>query len=238
VKGEININSNQEKLIYLSSTFSKLLKRRFGKGPETCNVILKGNRVFVYMRNFITPAEEVLINEEQLELAFHFRTAVINSVTQEFLPEVVKILGISFDDYFHDWNYDKNTGILLLDHAQADHEEKVGYSYQSSLVHLIEKVGSDYHKMPASINIVKLTQNICVIESKEVLLPLERFVYETGNIDLLLHQVFQIKGAYWKSRGQFESLFNRLIEDMFMMWDYKNNRNYLIFIFNKLYIMN
>lgn len=189
------------------------------------------------MRNFITPAEEVLMNQGQLELAHNFRSAVINSVTQEFIPEVSMALGISFNYFFHDWNYDKNTGILLLDNGDSNHEEKIDNSLKNSLFHLIENVGSNYHKKPASLKIVKFTQNICAIESKEVLLPLERLVYEKGNVDLLLHQAWNIKDEYWKNKEQFESLFSRLIEDMFIMWDYKYNRNYLVFIFNKLYTM-
>lgn len=189
------------------------------------------------MRNFITPAEEVLINQGQLDLAHNFRSAVINSVTQEFIPEVSITLGISFDHVFHDWNYDKNTGILLLDYVQSNYEEKIDNSFQNSLFHLIDDVGSNYHKKPASLKVVKFTQNICAIESKEVLLPLEKFVYERGNIDLLLHQARNIKDGYWINQEKFERIFNRLIEDMFIMWDYKNNRNYLVFIFNKLYTM-
>lgn len=189
------------------------------------------------MRNFITPAEEVLLNQGNLELVHNFRSAVINAVTQEFIPEVSMALGITFDSFFHDWNYDKNTGILLLEQAQSNHEEKIDNSLQTSLFHLMESVASYYHKKPADMKIVKFTQNICAIESKEVLLQLERLVYEKGNVDLLLYQAWSIKDGYWKNKEQFEKLFNRLIEDMFIMWDYKNNRNYLVFIFNKLYTM-
>jgi uncharacterized protein YbcI len=224
--------------VYLSSTFSKLLKRRFGKGPETCNVFLKGNRFYVYMRNFITPAEEVLLKQDKLELAVNFRSSIINAVTEEYLPQVSKVLGVSFDYFYHDWNYDKNTGILLLDHTQSDHEENIESSLERNLFILIENVGSSYYKKPAFLKVVKFTQNICAIESKEVLLPLEKLVYEKGNVELLLHHSWEIKKGYWENKGQFEVLFNRLIEDMFMMWDYKNNRNYLVFIFNKLYTMN
>lgn len=189
------------------------------------------------MRNFITPAEEVLIKQDKLELAVNFRSAIINAVTEEYLPEVSKVLGISFDYFFHDWNYDRNTGILLLDHSQLDHEENIDNSFERNLFSLIENVGSNYYKKPASLKIVKLTQNICAIESKEVLLPLERLVYEKGNAELLIHQAWEIKKGYWRNKVLFEGLFNRLIEDMFIMWDYKNNRNYLVFIFNKLYTM-
>jgi uncharacterized protein YbcI len=189
------------------------------------------------MRNFITPAEEVLIKQNKVELAMNFRSAIIDAVTEEYLPEVSKVLGISFDSFFHDWNYDRNTGILLLDNPLSDHEENIEKSFENNLFTLIESVGSSYYKKPASLKVVKFTQNICAIESKEVLLPLERIVYEKGNLELLLHQAWEIKKGYWRNKELFEGLFNRLIEDMFIMWDYKENRNYLVFIFNKLYTM-
>jgi uncharacterized protein YbcI len=190
------------------------------------------------MRNFITPAEEVLLKQDKLELAVNFRSSIINAVTEEYFPQVSKVLGITFDYFYHDWNYDKNTGILLLDHTQSDHEENIDSSLERNLFILIENVGSSYYKKPAFLKVVKFTQNICAIESKEVLLPLEKLVYEKGNVELLLHHSWEIKKGYWEYKEQFEVLFNRLIEDMFMMWDYKNNRNYLVFIFNKLYTMN
>ena len=85
------INTRQENLFYLSSTYSKLLKRRFGKGPETCYIISKNSRLYVFMRNFMTPAEEVLVEKQELNLALQFRSTVINAVTKEFLPEISKI---------------------------------------------------------------------------------------------------------------------------------------------------
>lgn len=140
------INTTQENLLYLSSTFSKLLKRRFGKGPETCYVILKGNRIYVYMRNFITPAEESLINNDEVDLAAKFRSTVINIIIKEFILEVSKVLGSSFDHFLHDWNYEKNTGILLLENTRSNHEAKIDIIIKNTLFKLIEDVGSHYHK--------------------------------------------------------------------------------------------
>jgi uncharacterized protein YbcI len=74
-----------------------------------------------------------------------------------------------------------------------------------------------------------------VIESKEVLLQLESLVYEQGNLDLLLYQAREIKSGYLKNKNLFEDLFTRIIEDIFIVWDYENNRNYLIFVFYKEY---
>jgi len=227
--------STQENLLYLSSTFSKLLKRRFGKGPETCNMMSKGNRLYIYIRNYITPAEEVLLENNEVNLVHNFRSTVINAVIKEFIPEVSKVFGESIDYFFHDWNYHSNTGLILLENVPSKDEVKIDRDFERTLFHLIDEVGTRYHKRPASLEIVKFTQNICAIETKDVLLPLESLAYEKGNLDMLLHQARGIKSGYLKKKSLFEDLFNRTIEDIFIVWDYQRNRNYLIFVFYKEY---
>ncbi|MCM3117292.1 DUF2294 domain-containing protein [Neobacillus sp. MER 74] len=227
--------STQENLLYLSSTFSKLLKRRFGKGPETCTMMSKGNRLYIYMRNFITPAEEVLLENDQLMLVHNFRSAVINAVINEFKHEVSKVFGGGIDHFFHDWNYDSNTGIILLENVPSSDEVKMEEDFEKTLFNLIDFVGTRYHKRPVGLKVVKFTQNICAIEARDVLLQLESLAYEQGNLDLLLHQAREIKSGYLKNKSIFEDLFNRIIEDIFIVWDYEKNRNYLIFVFYKEY---
>lgn len=229
------IKSTQENLLYLSSTFSRLLKRRFGKGPETCTMMSKGNKLYIYMRNFITPAEEVLVENNELNLAHTFRSTVINAVITEFIPEVSKVFGGAVDHYYHDWNYPSNTGIILLENIPSNDEVKIDIGFEKSFFNLIEEVGTRYHKRPASLNIVKFTQNICAVEAKDVLLHLESLAYVKGNLDLLLHQAREIKSGYLKNKKLFEHIFNRIIEDIFMLWDYDNNRSFLIFVFYKEY---
>jgi len=228
--------STQEDLLYLSSSFSKILKRSFGKGPETCSVSYKNNRLYVYMRKFITPAEEVLVENKSVNLAAMFRGAVINAVTEKFIPEVSKVLGMKVDHFYHDWNYHTNTGILLLEDGRNDEDLAIRDSIlEDHLFKVIRHVSSHFHKVPSSIRVVKFTQNFCAVECKKVLLYLESYLYENRNKDLLIKLSNEIKRGYTKYRNLFEDIFNRIIEDLFILWDYENDRNYLIFNFNKDY---
>nr|WP_263323700.1 DUF2294 domain-containing protein [Neobacillus sp. Marseille-Q6967] len=232
------IKTNQEELIHLSSTFSKLVKRRFGKGPETSYVVSKGTRLYIFMRNFITPAEEVLIENNELNLATTFRNTVINAVCVEFVAEVSKILGRTFDYFFHDWNYEMNTGLLLLEGSHSNEEVKIDGLLEDNLFKLIKEVSTGFHKRPDSLKIVKFTSNMCVVESTGVLYGLKRLLYEQRNGDVLQQESREIKKGYLRHKELFQEVFSRRIEDLFIMWDYENDRNYLIFTFIKEYNMN
>jgi len=224
--------ATQEDLQSLSSSFSKVIKRGFGKGPESCFAVLKANRLYVYIRNFMTPAEEILKEKREYNLVTKFRSSVIAALSKELLQEASQTLGISFESFYQDWNHNTNSGILLLVNNNNP-EVKIDDNFDRKLSQLIRMVGSQLHKIPSELKVVKYTQNICAIELKGIMLPLEFLLVETGQSDLLLRHERDIKKGYYQHKQLFEDLFNRSIEDLFMMWDHQNSRSYLIFSFLK-----
>ncbi|MGX6444604.1 Na-translocating system protein MpsC family protein [Neobacillus sp. K501] len=227
--------ATQEDLVSLSSSFSKVIKRGFGKGPETCYAVLRANRLYVYIRNFRTPAEDILTEKQEFNLMMKYRSTVITALSDELLSEASKLLGNPFESLYQDWNYHSNSGILLLVNNSFNPDVKIDESLERKLFQLVRLVGSKLHKIPNDLKVIKYTQNICAIESKGVILPLDYLLVKQGNSDLLFTNNREIKKGYHKHREVFEELFKRTIEDLFMMWDPKKNRSYLIFIFNKGY---
>lgn len=226
--------ATQDDLHALSSSLSKLLKKGFGKGPETCFTVFKGNKLYVYVRNFMTPAEEILLAAHQENLTIEFRTSVIRSLSEVLLQESSRLLGVQFQSFYQDWNFDTNSGLLLLISNDLKQEivkeDKVG----DGLFKLIRTIGSSYHKIPKVLRIVPSPSNFFAIESKEVLLPLESLIYERGHTDLLLTHARKIKKGYWNHKDLFEEVFNRSIEDIFILWDYVGNKKYIIFSFGRM----
>jgi uncharacterized protein YbcI len=225
-------DSTQLDLLNLSSTFSKMLKQRFGKGPESCWAVLNGGRLYISIRNFITPAEEVLIKKQENELAKRFRSSVLSAVVDEFIPTASEELGIDFKYVFHDWNYSSNTGFVLLEQEQYDSEVHV--SNPSQLLKAIELIGSRLHKRPEKLRKILNAPNMCAIEVIGVQTYLESILYENGNSELLQQHLDEIKCGYLKQLSYFEKELNQTVEDVFIMGDYERNRYVLITVFPKL----
>ncbi|MGI8387271.1 Na-translocating system protein MpsC family protein [Robertmurraya sp. P23] len=226
--------ATQDDLHALSSSFSKLLKRGFGKGPETCFTVFKGNKLYVYIRNFMTPAEEILYNDHQNNLITEFRTSVIRSLSDELLQESSRLLGMPFHSFYQDWNYDTNSGMLLLVSNSVNLDLKTEEKGSDGVNKVIRKIGTQFHKIPVTLRTVPSPTNSYAVESKGVLLPLENFIYERGQMELLLTQARNVKKGYMTHKNIIEEALNRSIEDIFMMWDYVENKNYLIFIFGRI----
>jgi uncharacterized protein YbcI len=227
--------ATQEDLLSLSSSVSRIIKRGFGKGPETCYAVLRANRLYIYIHNFITPAEEIIAGKQEYNLVMKLRSFVMTALSEELLHEATQLLGISFDSFYQDWNYHSNSGILLLVNNSYNPDVKIDESFERKLFQLVRMVGSQLHKIPSDLKVVKYTQNICAIESSGIMLPLDYLLVEQGDSDLLLSHAREMKKGYYQNKVLFEEMFNRSIEDLFMMWDYNKNKSYLIFSFNKVY---
>jgi uncharacterized protein YbcI len=226
-------DSTQLDLLNLSSSFSKLLKKRFGKGPESCWAIFNRGRLYISVRNFITPAEEVLIKKQENELAKRFRSSVLSAVVEEFIPTASEVVGIDFKYFFHDWNYSSNTGFILLEQNHSEHERGEDVSNPSHFLKEVEVIGSQLHRRPEKVRKILNSPNICAIEVIGVQTYLESLLYESGNSELLHRHLDEIKCGYIKHLSQLEKVFNQSLEDVFILGDYERNRYVLITVFPK-----
>ncbi|MGM0875983.1 MAG: Na-translocating system protein MpsC family protein [Bacillota bacterium] len=79
----IKTKNNHEELTYLNSYISKVLKRNFGKGPATCFTTHTNDKMFIYIKHFITPAEGVLIKNKEDHLAHKTRSVILKTIFDE-----------------------------------------------------------------------------------------------------------------------------------------------------------
>ncbi|PGT82268.1 MULTISPECIES: Na-translocating system protein MpsC family protein [Bacillaceae] len=224
-------NYYQEDLLLLSSTLSKLLKQRFGKGPETCYVTLHSNRLVIFIKKYITPAEAVLLKNNNVSLLQKFRSAVMEEVFTEFGKEAHDCLGISFDSYYDDWNFKRNTGIMILENSGSKEwlETTVPPTIRENLFNGIISVSEEIYKVPSRVEIIRMNQNMYAVECREPLIQIEKVLYRKGHIELLQERSNDIKNSFIKQKEVFESIFTTVVEDIFMIWDYKNDRSYIFF---------
>ena len=105
---------NQSKEEFISSYISKLLRKNFGKGPQTCRTTLSKNHLVTYIRGFLTPMEEILLQQGKNRYVDDVRAAIINHVMNEITGVVKVTLEVDVEEYYHDWNFPNNSGYLCI----------------------------------------------------------------------------------------------------------------------------
>lgn len=225
------VNATQDDLLYLSSKFSKTLKSSFGKGPETCYVVSQNNRLFIFISNFMTPAEEVLVANNEVNMANNFRASVINLICKEFIDEASKALGVRFQSCFHDWNYDTNKGILIIETNNTQSIGQAEVYVEKGLFVVLGRIISKLHKTPEQFEVLKWNQSVCVVECRDVLLSMDRYLFRQGYTDILLEHSREMKTFIKSQKNQLEEVFNRGVDDLFIIWDYEKNQSIVVFSF-------
>ncbi|WP_226669919.1 Na-translocating system protein MpsC family protein [Metabacillus litoralis] len=219
----------QEDLLLLSSSFSKMLKKKFGKGPEACFITYHSNKLLVHIRNFVTPAEDVLVKSDQLKLAYSFRTSVMEIVFKEFLEEASELLGISFDSYYEDWNYEDNSGLILFENTSSLmwEETKLNPIWKDEIFDQVIQICSEIHKVPNTLEIVKIKPTLYVIECQRILLKVEKILFQKGQLNIIHERSFEIRKCYMEQRETLQHIFGSKIDHLYLMWDYKKDRSLL-----------
>ncbi|WP_100405816.1 Na-translocating system protein MpsC family protein [Bacillus solitudinis] len=221
--------TRQENLTYLSSYLSKIIKRNFGKGPETCFTFLQGHYLLVHIRHFMTPAEEVLMENNELRLAKTFRSTILHAVINEFKIEIEKLLNKNFEPCISDWNYYSNTGLLMFVENSIEVEQNVEYRMKERLAQLIGQLCTNFHKVPERIECFNVHNSICIIECEGVLTEVEHILHENNCLDILTERTERLKLHYLKYKDSFEKVFSRSVEDVYIMWDHVKNKKYIAF---------
>ncbi|OLO42194.1 hypothetical protein BTR23_02940 [Alkalihalophilus pseudofirmus] len=220
----------QEELMYLSSFLSKKMKTNFGKGPETCVSIVKHHTIYVQIRNFITPAEEVLKNKNQLSLAIQFRTAIMETIFQEYKTEVFNLLNMELESFYYDWDYNLNHALVMfvsnkgIDEIKSDDQEIL-------LKEKVMYVSSKVHKEPSEVHIQKINSNMYVARCQEAMCEIGKVLYKKGLNEVLYEYAYDLKGRFFENTHYLEAELNRKVEAHYVLWDFHQNINYMVFIF-------
>lgn len=225
----IKTKNNYEDLTYLNSYISKVLKKNFGKGPATCYTSLTEDRMFIYIKHFITPVEEVLVRNNQGNLAYKTRTVILETIFKEIRDEIDQVLGITFTTMHHDWNYNKNTGLLMLVKESNSLKLNNVTPRSDDTYKDIQKICSEVHKKPNKIIIVNATSSIYYIEYTGFMIQIEHGLYNKGYDDLLIERNKEVKKIYEQNKRLFEKDLKRSISDIFFIPDYKLDKGTIVF---------
>ncbi|WP_231514976.1 Na-translocating system protein MpsC family protein [Oceanobacillus salinisoli] len=94
----MELEQNQKEL---ASYIGKLLRDNFGRGPETVFVSIRKPFITVYLRNFLSPMEKVLISEKQDALVQTSRDILMKGLIPEIKAYMKVITGFSIKEFYY-----------------------------------------------------------------------------------------------------------------------------------------
>lgn len=228
-KGGKKMEQEQDKLNTISSFTSKLLRKNFGKGPQSCQSTLTKNHLVIYIRGFISPMEEVLIKQGQRNQVQKARTVILNYLLNELKGVIELTLDQEVKRVYHDWNFPNNSGAIMLVLDEEMNERATNSSFQE-LEAEVARISELVQKVPDKIFVYPMSSTIYLVERVGILIMIEKALVQKGFTEELKITKDELEKEYFHRQGRFGDIFNRNVIDIFIDWDIHGDRSLMVFI--------
>ncbi|UOF91662.1 DUF2294 domain-containing protein [Fodinisporobacter ferrooxydans] len=223
----------QEKLNQLGNYTSQLLRKNFGRGPESCYATFRTPFVIFYIRGFLSPMEEVLLKQGHSDTIDVSRSIVIESLLPELKGVIQVTLETEIREFYHDWNFPNNTGIIaaVMDPTSSQVEPlDDGFPVQEKLEYEITRISHMVEKTPDKIESFQISPKLYVVMRTGILVPVEKALVAKGYQQILAVTKDEMEKASFHRDGVFEEVFQQQVADIFVDWNVKEDKSLMCFV--------
>ncbi|WP_417898218.1 Na-translocating system protein MpsC family protein [Bacillus haimaensis] len=217
----------------LASSIGRILRDHFGKGPESIFVTISRPYITIYLRNFLTPMEQALINEKHELTVEETRDKLMQRLAPELKELIKNVSGMEINEFYYDWTLANASGIFVG--IGAEDAFPPDYSYPESIkVELeVSNVSKIAEKAPNQIFSHQLNSRTLIVIRKGILVEIEKMLIELGFEEPLTISKRKLeKGLLYKRKELFEEYLDVQIDDIFVNWDFNLDKSTIVFILN------
>lgn len=222
-----------EQLKHISSYTSKLLRQKFGKGPESCHASYGNRYIVLYLRKFISPMEEILLTQNQHETVTHSRHMIIETILVELKGVIQVTMDVEVLEFYHDWSYENNTGVIVAyveDGSAEPFPEESDFPEKMALEQEVSRLSLLLQKLPGSLESFKISPKIYITIRYETLVRIEKALINKGYGKILKITKNEYEKKLLHHDGGFEQIFGSKVTDIFCDEDFSLDKALTIFV--------
>jgi len=226
----------QDELKKISSYVSKLLRQKFGRGPEACFASAGSKFLVITIRGFLSPMEEVLLQHDKEDSVDMSRSIIVSSMLPELKGVISVSLGVEVDRFYHDWNYSNNAGVVVavfekeLPFARSAEMPQLGKPMDvSAFQEEVNRICGYVQKVPESLDIHAIAPKLVVVMRVGILIPIEKALLERGFDRELRLAKDQLEKLHFRQSPVFPRLLGGSLENVFVDWNFLNDEGIVCF---------
>ncbi|OXL82001.1 hypothetical protein BCV73_02130 [Paenibacillus sp. SSG-1] len=202
----------------------KLLRDRFGKGPESVHVSVGNYGIALHIRNFIGPVERFLLNKEE-EKAFRYtRELLMESLLPELKAYLEKEMDIRLEEVYYDWGLHNASGIIVG--LKADQIiEAEDYAGRDALHNEVNRVTGIVQKVPRKVYSWWMNPKTLIVVREGLLILIEKELINTGFDEVLRTTKRKLEKRYFEEETQLGGILGRTLADFYVDWDFDRDKS-------------
>lgn len=217
----------------IASYTGKLLREHFGKGPESVLVSIGRQYITIYLRNFLTPSERILLQQEHVIIIHQMRDKLMQMVNPEVVGYVHELTGIEPTEIYYDWSLHNQSGIItIICPERLDHEMETSEDYngKEELEQEIILISQRAQKPPERLYSCEMNNRTLLFVREGILAPIEKEFIRLGHGELLKEVKRNLEKSALHHCTEFEQILNRQILDIFVDWNYELDKSIIVLV--------
>lgn len=224
-----------EQLKHISGYTGKLLRQKFGRGPEYCQASARHHFLVLSVQGFLSPMEEVLLRLGHQVTVATARQAVMTSLLEEMKGVIQSTLDADVTGFYSDWNLPNNNGLIVAliepPLTEGDREEAGDKDPVFSLLEQeVSRLSALVEKVPERIRVYCIHSKMFIVIREGILVPIEKALVQKGFRNELLIAKEELEKSYFHRDGEFDKLFGRPVQDIFIDWSLTNDNSLICFV--------
>ncbi|WP_214626933.1 Na-translocating system protein MpsC family protein [Paenibacillus agaridevorans] len=223
----------------IASHIGKMLRDAFGKGPQSIYVSVDRPYIVIYLRNFLTPTERILLNQGQQQTIRHTRDIVMSWLVPEIKAYLLVLTGISNLDFYYDWELPYHSGVFVgqwsdenaaIEESAAAEEAREPYAGQEELHRELILMSGRIQKEPEHIDSRQLNKRTLLVVRNGILIDLSKELIRLRDEEHLKEALTRLEKQFVRDNKHVEQILNARIVDVFVDWDFGRDRSVIVLI--------
>lgn len=220
----------KEKTTQIASYTGKLLRNRFGKGPESVNVSLDSRGIAIHIRNFISPVEQFLLDKEEEQALRYTRELLMKSLLPELSAYLKTELAIDVQEMYYDWGLHNATG-MIVGLFDLHNEKSEPYRGQKSVHDHVIRVSGKVQKEPVYIDSWWMSAKTLIVVREGILILLEKELIDMGYENILKTTKRKMEKRHLDQETGFTEIIGKTLSDIYVDWDFTRDRSVIAYTF-------
>lgn len=222
---------NAKSIITQATSYTtKLLRNRFGKGPESVSIHLCKNCVVFHLKNFISPVEKFLISQEEEQAFRYTRDLIMKSLLPELRSFLQHQLYMDVIDWYYDWGLHHASGVIVA-LLGPETSPAPDYKHKQIIHQQIIQTTNALQKPPEYIDSWWVNTRMLFIFRRGTTILLEKEFIALGYEQMLRVTKDKLEKRLLEKQTTIEQIVGKKIADLYVDWNFEKDHSMIIYLF-------
>lgn len=207
----------------------KALRDHFGKGPVNIHVSFKRPFLIMYVKDFLGPMENILLQQNEEQRIIKSREFIMNEFCPQVQPYVEDMVNSTIKEWYFDWNLEAHSGMIwaVLNEEPAKKFSWPGHLSQRAFERKIVNLSIKGQKEPEYTKAYWIDDRSIVVYRFGVFVEIEKELIHAGFEDQLKIAKRPMERRLF-GEEHMQPILQRKIIDVFTDWNFKEDKGYMI----------